>query len=278
MFWSLLKKTIIFKMGTKRFPVKLGLILLAAVIGTVFFNKYGMNSKAGSYPKVVINLGSYLFSKTEIFAGFTEKIKNFNHLAGENDKLKKDQNLIIGLQAKIDSLENENDFLRRSARITEKLKNQVIYAGIFNLNLAPEGYNVLLNKGVRDGISEGDIVMTVEGVLVGKIQKVMDNFSRVLFVSDPEFKITVKVIGSVTSGITRGALSEGIYLDYIVQADEIKEGDTIVSTGNDDFPPAMVVGSVDYVEISATQMFKKVRIHPAVKDVRLGRVLVVKMK
>ena len=265
-------------MGTKRFPVKLGLILLAAVIGTVFFNKYGMNSKAGSYPKVVINLGSYLFSKTEIFAGFTEKIKNFNHLAGENDKLKKDQNLIIGLQAKIDSLENENDFLRRSARITEKLKNQVIYAGIFNLNLAPEGYNVLLNKGVRDGISEGDIVMTVEGVLVGKIQKVMDNFSRVLFVSDPEFKITVKVIGSVTSGITRGALSEGIYLDYIVQADEIKEGDTIVSTGNDDFATAMVVGSVDYVEISATQMFKKVRIHPAVKDVRLGRVLVVKMK
>ncbi len=253
-------------------------LLAVAVLGAIFLNKYAMKGRQPSYPKSFVNLGSYLFTKIENFGGFIGKIENFNHLASENDKLKQDQELVVSLQAKIDNLENENDFLRRAASITKKLNYPVVYAGIFNLNLAPSGYNVLLNKGARDGVSEGDVVATAEGVLVGKIQTVMPNFSRVLFVSDPEFKVTSKVLSSGTSGIARGALSEGMYLDFVVQADDIKEGDRLVSTGNDQFPPALIVGAVDHVEVSATQMFKKIRIHPAVKDVQLGSILVIKMK
>ena len=248
----------------KRFPVKLGVILLVAVIGAIFLNKYIVKDGLTFYPKSFINLGSYLFTKAENFGG--------------NDKLKQDQEIIFGLKAKIDNLENENDFLRRTARIVQKLDYPIIYAGIFNLNLVPTGYNVLLNKGAQDGVSEGDVVITAEGLLVGKIQTVMQNFSRVLFVSDPEFKITAKVMSSGTAGIARGALNEGMYLDFVVQEDEIKDEDVLISTGNDLFPPALVVGSVDRVESNATQMFKKVRIRPAIENARLGRVLVIKMK
>ena len=262
----------------KRFPVKLGVILLAAVIGAIFLNKYVTKDRMVFYPKSFINFGSYLFMKAENLGGFMVKVENFNRLASENEKLKQDQEAVLGLKAKIDDLENENDFLRRAARISQKLDYPVVYAGIFNLNLVPNGYNVLLNKGAQDGVSEGDVVVTAEGILVGKIQKVMQNFSRVLFISDPEFKVTAKVVGSGTSGITRGVLSEGIYLDFVVQADEIKEGDVLVSTGDDQFPSALVIGSVDHVEANAIQMFKRVRVRPAIKDTQLGRVLVIKMK
>ena len=83
-------------------------------------------------------------------------------------------------------------------------------------------------------------------------------------------------MSSGTSGIARGALNEGMYLDFVVQEDEIKEEDMLMSTGNDLFPPALIIGSVDHIEANATQMFKKVRIRPAIKDVQLGRVLVIK--
>ena len=248
----------------KRSPIKLGIVLLAAVIGAIFLNKYFVKNQLGFYPKSFVNFGSYLFAEAENFGG--------------NDKLKQDQEMIGSLRAKIDDLENENDFLRRAIHVSQKFDHTIVYAGVFNLNLAPAGYNMLLNKGVEDGISEGDVVVTAEGVLVGNIQKVMQNFSRVLFVSDPEFKITAKVVGSETSGIARGALNEGIYLDFVVQEDEIKEKDMLISTGSDMFPPALVIGSVDYVESNTTQMLKKVRIRPAVKDAKLGRVLVIKMK
>lgn len=253
-------------------------ILLVAIIGAVFLNKYFIKDRLNVYPKSFINLSGDLFVRMENLGGFVGKIKNFNNLASENDKLRQDLKILDSLEAKIDDLESENDFLRRAGRISSRLDYPIVYAGIFNLNLAPTGYNVLLNKGAQDGISEGDVVITTEGVLVGKIEKVMQNFSRVLFVSDSEFKITAKVVGSDTSGIARGALNEGMYLDFIVQEDEIKEEDTLISTGSDLFPPALIIGSINHVEINATQMFKKVRIHPAVEDVQLGRVLVIKIK
>lgn len=262
----------------KRLPIKSGIILLVAVIGAVFLSRYVTKDQLIFYPKSLVNMSSYLFTKAENFGGFVEKIKNFNRLASENDKLKQNQKILLGLKAKVDNLENENDFLRHAVRISQEVDRPIIYAGIFNLNLAPAGYNVLLNKGIESGIFEGDVVLTAEGVLVGKIQKVMQNFSRVLFVSDPEFKITAKIMGSGTSGIAHGALNEGLYLDFVVQGDEIKEGDILISTGNDLFPPALIIGSVDHVEVNTTQMFKKVRVRPAVKDTRLGRVLVIKMR
>lgn len=262
----------------KRFPIKSGVILLVAVIGAIFLNKYATKDGLIFYPRTFINWGSYLFMKAENFGGFAEKVRNFNRLASENDKLKQDRELVFSLRAKIDNLENENVFLRSAVRVTQKLNYPVVYAGIFSLNFAPTGYNALLNKGARDGISEGDVVVTAEGILVGKVQKVMQNFSRVLFVSDSDFKVTAKVMGSGTAGIARGALNAGMYLDFVVQADEIKEEDVLISTGNDQFPPSLIIGSVDHVEANANQMFKNVRIHPAVKDIQLGRVLVIKIK
>ncbi len=274
----------------KKSPIKLGVILLVAVISAIFLNKHVFKDKLIFSSKHFINLTSYLFTKAENLGGFAGKVANFNRLASENNKLKKDQKIVFDLKAKIDNLENENSFLRQTAHISQKLDYPIVYAGIFNLNLSPTGYNTLLNKGVQNGISEGDAVITSEGILVGKIQKVMQNFSRVLFVSDPEFKITAKVISSVTftanggtpptavAGIARGALGDGMYLDFVVQGDEIKEEDVLISTGNDLFPPALVIGSVDHVEVNPTQIFKKVRIRPAIKDVQLGRVLVIKMR
>ncbi len=251
---------------------------MVAVIGAIFLSKYVFKERLASYPNSFVNSASYLFAKAENFGGFAGKIKNFNHLASENDKLKQDNMAMLSLRAKVDDLENENEFLRHAARVSQKLDYAVVYAGVFNLNLTSTGYNVLINKGIQDGISEGDIVITAEGVLVGKIDKVMPNFSRVLFVTDPEFKITAKVMSSGTSGIGRGALNEGMYLDFVSQEDEIKEEDLLISTGSDHFPPALIVGSVEHVEVNLSEVFKKVRIRPAVKGVKLSKVLVVKMK
>lgn len=262
---------------SKKLSIKSSIILLAAVVGAVFLSRYLTKDGLFFYPKFIANSAGYLFTKVENLGGFMEKIKNFSSLAEENDKLKQDIGSLLSLKAKVDNLEDENDFLRRAARISQKLDSQIIYAGVFNLNLAPAGYNVLLNKGVGEGISEGDIVITAEGILVGKINKVARNFSRVLFISDPEFKVTSKVINSDTTGIAKGALGDGMYLDFIVQEDEIKEGDLLISTGSDLFPPALIIGFVGHVEINTTQMFKKIRIRPAVEDVKLGRVLVIIM-
>ena len=62
----------------------------------------------------------------------------------------------------------------------------------------------------------------------------------------------------------------------IVQTDEIKEGDTIVSSGNDLFPAGLIVGMVRHVQANETQLFKGVSVTPAIDEITLGKVLVIK--
>src|SRR3989344_6372715 len=124
----------------KKSSVKLSVIVLAAVIGSIFFNKYVLKEKLIFYPKSFINSASYLFMKAEKFGSFAEKIKYFNRLASENDKLRQDQKTVLGVKARIDDIESENDFLRRAIHLSEKADYSIIYAGIFNLNFVPGGY------------------------------------------------------------------------------------------------------------------------------------------
>src|SRR3989344_7882030 len=98
-FWWLLKKMI----TSKQSSIKLLFILLVAVIGAIFLNKYVIKKSFVFYPKFFVNLSSSMFVKIENFGGFLEKIENFNRLASENDKLKQGTATMFKLEAEIDS-------------------------------------------------------------------------------------------------------------------------------------------------------------------------------
>lgn len=259
-----------------RVSVKPIIFLTVILIGAVFLNRYVLKFRMSFYPKPMVSMISYFYIKLEGLGGIIDNIENFNHLARENEDLKNSQKLLVSFKAQVDQLQTENEFLRKAINISQKEKRQVVDASVFNVNLGSDGYNVLLNKGSDEGISEGDVVVTAEGVLVGKIEKTEPSFSKVLFIFDSKFKITARVIGSNTAGIARGAFNEGMYLELVAQDDEIKEGDSLVSSGDDMFPPALVIGRVENIKSNQNELFKKVRIRPTVKDIQIAKVLVIK--
>lgn len=256
-----------------RSPLKLLLILIIGITFATFLKNHyqtGLLFDFGLTPK----FESYVFTKLEKFRNLILEVGKWRNLTKENEELiSKNRDLTLRL-AKCDDLVNENQFLRKSLNISTRFKQPVVYGSIFNLSLNPDGYNVLLNKGSNDGVSENGVVITSEGLLVGRVEKVFETYSRVLYISDPKFKVIAKIVNSNTAGIAKGALNEGMQFDLIVQGDEIKEGDMVISTGNDFFPPALIIGSVEHVQVNDIELFKKVRIRPAVKDLPVGRVLV----
>ena len=259
-----------------RSPLKLIALFILAAFIVFIMGVYTPLGRLQTIPRFAVNSLAALFGKFETFNKFADELRRFRSLADENNNLKEENLDLLSRLAKLDVLEQENDFLRRALDIEQEIGRDIIYAHVFNVNLGPDGYNVLLNKGARDGVNKDDIVITEHKALVGVIEEVSNNFSRVLFVFDPEFKITARVLGSATAGIAKGAYREGIYLDLIAKEDEIKEGDVLITTGDDMFPPALLVGSVVHVEVNESQMFKKVRVNPAVGEQRLGSVVVLK--
>jgi len=257
-------------------PLKPLVVLLLAAFIIFILGNYMPLGKLWTIPGFAVDSLSYLFGRFNSFHKFADQIRQWRSLSIQNEQLLKENSDLLAGLSKLDILEKENDFLRKTLDIKQQTGKGIVYAQVFNFNFGPGGYNLLINKGAIDGVVKDDVVITEEKVLVGVIDEISENFSRVLFLSDPKFKITAKVMGGITAGIAKGALTEGMYFDLIAKEDEIKEGDILISTGNDMFPSALIVGTVAHVEINESQTFKKVRIDPAPAIKYLNGVIIIK--
>ena len=257
--------------------IKILIFLFVLTVGLIIADRYFFDRKINNFGTEIIRRpASYVFAKLENAGFFFRSLINFKNIISENDNLKRENLSLLSQLADRNDLKSENEFLRKLLELPPRFNKNITYANIYQFQIGLDGYDVLINKGADDGITDGDIVVTEEGVLVGRIESVGLHFARVLVVSDTDFSVAAEVLNSETAGIARGALAQGLYFDLIVQDDPIKEGDIIVSSGMDLVPPALVVGTVSYVETRGTNVFKKVKISPAMGEVRIGRVLIIR--
>lgn len=253
------------------------ILLFSIVVAAIFADSYFLDRKLTHVGSAAVKKpASYFFAKLESAGFFLRGFIKIRDLTAENESLKRENSNLLSQLAGYENAKEENNFLRKALNIFPRFRNEVVYANIFYFQLGPDGYDVLLSKGAEDKVNENDAVITENGVLIGRIKKSYDNFAHVLVVNDPDFSVTAKVLNFSTAGIAKGALDKGLYLDLIVQSDPIKEGDVVVSSGMDFFPPALIVGTVSHVEANETDLFKKVKIKPAMEEVKIGRVLIIR--
>jgi rod shape-determining protein MreC len=190
-------------------------------------------------------------------------LAKWKELVAENKVFSVTAQQYVAAQAQIQTLQAENDTLRKSAGLSVRLKRKLVPAGIFDVSLMPDGYHALINKGFTDGVALNQAVISPEGSLVGIVAAVFPSSARVMLVSDPAFSATVRVLDGQTSGILRGALTNGLTLSLVTQSDHITEGDTLVTSGTDLIPAGLVVGTVRHVDNNDTQLFKGVAVNPS---------------
>lgn len=109
---------------------------------------------------------------------------------------------------------------------------------------SPFRQSVLLNVGARDGIKDG--WATMDGIgLVGRISGVGKQTSRVILLTDSNSKIPVTVQPSGQNTIMSGDNSDLPPLEFVEDADEVRPGDRVISSGDGGvFPAGLLVGTV----------------------------------
>lgn len=255
------------------------IFLLIFVIAGILVDKYFLGRNINSLSTAIIQKPvAYVFSAIENAGFFSRGLLKLKNIITENEHLKKENFILLSKIANSEDLKSENDFLKKALNISTRLNSEVAYANIYYFQLGLDGYDALLNKGANDGINEEDIIISEAGILIGRVEMVYPKFSRILVVNDPDFNVTARVLNSNTSGIVKGALDQGLYFDLIIQSDLIKEGDVVVSSGIDLILPNLIIGTVSHVETEDTELFKKVKIKPAMGEIKIGRVLVIKAK
>jgi len=255
--------------GSKFFRWLVVGVITLVTLNIVWFHWFQPHIAIGS------SWGTKLFSASGQLHNFTLAVAHWKDLVKENTDLKNKLQEEIANQASTAQLQRENDQLRNALGLASRTKKSVIPAGIYNVSLAPDGYTALVNKGTNDGVAVGDAVVGEHSILIGTIQSVFSTSSRVTLVSDPSFKVTALVLGGQAKSIAHGALDKGMALDLVVQSDEIKQGDTLVSSGDDMIPAGLVIGIVSQVGSNSAKLFKQVSVSPSAQFIT-GSVFILK--
>lgn len=241
-------------------------LFIAAIIlaGLMVLNIVALHAVRRQYSPGT-GMGASLFNIAGQAREWLGYVKQWKDLSAENTRLRDLVAHYVSATATIESLQTENDTLKKTAGLATRLKRHLLPAGIFDIFLAPDGYHALINKGSTSGVVAGQTVISSAGELIGRVAMVFSTSSRVMLVTDPAFSVTARVLNGQTSGIVHGALADGLNFDLITQADVISEGDTIVTTGDDMIPAGLIIGIVRRVENNDTQLFKKISINPSIQ-------------
>ncbi len=186
------------------------------------------------------------------------------------------------------AMEEENRKLKEELRLTERLKTLLQYrkearlnataAGIIAYNAARWTRTAVINKGSKDGIARDMAVISPLGI-VGRITDVTPTTATVLLNTDPRSNIEAMVERTRVRAIAEGNGKDGLILKYVRQLDDVKVGDTIITSGFSGlFPKGLVVGEVTAVKKGRDNFFNHVEVTPSVNFKTLEDVLVVLSK
>jgi rod shape-determining protein MreC len=197
-------------------------------------------------------------------------------LKARNDDL---EHTVAGLQVEIVRLrEIEQDYKRLSGLVNYSQDNPdqtLVTADVVGRDTSGYLRWVIINRGARDGIREGNPVISDLG-LVGQVQDVAANASWVRLAIDPSSTINARLQNSRAEGAISGQLQGGLLMDLIPQGVVIETGDLALTSGlGGNFPSGIVIGQVISVRKQAAELFQQADVRPTVDFARLQIVSVI---
>ena len=220
-------------------------------------------------------------------AGIT--VNQFTQAIAEIQRLRADN---AALRDQVDRLTLENVQLReatfaaqQAAKLNDVAKTlpfETVRANVIARDPSNLLATIVLAAGTDDGVRVGHVVVSDQG-LVGRVTEVGANYSKVLLLTDPSSTLSALVEGSRATGIVRGQYGDALIMEWILQTEKVKAGDTVVTAGlglgeelRSLYPKGLVVGKVVQLQNAEAAAYQRAIITPAVDLRRLETVLVLK--
>ncbi|OIP22743.1 rod shape-determining protein MreC [bacterium CG2_30_33_46] len=223
-----------------------------------------------TYPIVSFVNGFSLKTK-----GIGESIKDLRNLQNENKSLKDDIKELTLEISKLKEAKEENESLKKQLGFVKSVTYQTLAASVVTKDPSSFLRVVIINRGSKDGIKKNMPVIS-DGFLVGKIQEVNPDSSKVLLLSDSSFEVSGIIQGSKALGIIKGQIGSGIAMEMIPKDQTIKNGDTVVTSNLEtDVPEGLLVGKINEISTESSGLFQKASITPFVNINDIRNVIII---
>jgi rod shape-determining protein MreC len=165
-------------------------------------------------------------------------------LKSENDRLREDRARLLQWQAVARRLESENQALKGLLNFKPGPEASFLTARVIADAGGAFAHSIVLNIGERDGVENGQAVVTGEG-LVGRVAIVGGRSVRVLLITDLNSRIPVLVESTRTRAILAGNNTDQPRLIHLPPNARVPQGDRIVTSGHAGvFPPGIPIGVI----------------------------------
>lgn len=192
-------------------------------------------------------------------SNFLGGIKEFGSLKNKINNLELENYELITEIARLKNLEKENEILRKGLEIELQKEYNLAFGQIIGKDISQE--YILIDKGLRDGISKELPIITEEKILIGKIIEVYSRYSKVALLSgkDLSFDVIIKQENKEITAVAQGQGNSKIKLNFIPQEVEIYENDLVFTSYlGGIFPENLLIGKITNFKKSDTDPFQAV--------------------
>ncbi|MBA2307694.1 rod shape-determining protein MreC [Candidatus Dependentiae bacterium] len=234
-----MKKSVLFNIfliGLFLFGISRLIFLTGGSIESLF--SYGL------YP--FIELQSALVSGVK---RWTQEKRTYKDLL---NKLSSEQQRCQELQKELVEARSSNHYRKNTAELQEFLERYALkdaHIAFISFKHFDRSHFFIVDKGSRAGI-EKDMIAVYQSCLVGRVTEVYPLYSKVMLISDPLCKVAAVCSDTGAKGIYEGTGNlQRAVLGYVDPSDEVKVGDTVLSSGKGlIFPRGFGLGKVSQID------------------------------
>jgi len=256
-------------------------LLLVSSLFLITLDLRGVNLASGirSGVSTVISPVENLFTKVFSPVGnFASDVRNFGQSKKQIAELNKQIDLLKANQILDEDKVSQLNQLKNVLDLAGSGGYQVVAARVINRGSTETFKETMtIDVGSRSGITKNMTVISESG-LVGVVKSVTSNSSIVLLMSDPTFKVGVRIAGTQSIGVVSGQGGSTYLLQLLDATGEIKEGDALVargSAGDRPFVPGVPVGIVTNVSSNASSITQNADVESSANLEKISVVAVV---
>jgi rod shape-determining protein MreC len=262
----------------KYWTITLALLLILAALVMISYHAAKQDSDTGFFRKIVLEAAWPLESlKNRSLKALRESWDRYLFLIGleaENRRLRKENHLLENQLVRYREGYLEALRLQKILKLREQFDTTQVIAEVIDREQSPVFKSILIDKGTVHGLKVGLPVLSDQAI-AGRITECSWHISRIMLIVDVNSNVSVLLQRSRTHGVLQGAGAAGCRLKYVSKTEDVKVGDTVISSGlGGIFPKGIILGMVAAVDKKEGGFFQRIDVHPSVDFGKLEEVVV----
>ncbi|PIZ44085.1 hypothetical protein CO180_00430 [candidate division WWE3 bacterium CG_4_9_14_3_um_filter_41_6] len=234
-------------------------VFLFSVTLIAFDRVFGLDPLRNGIQRITAPVSFGLYTVGYTITDASTFVVSLPYVHKENILLLQNNDAMRAQLVRFSELERENQILRRELGVAGVRTSPKILARSMGIQEYGNDIVLIVDKGGDDSVVIGDIAI-VDDKLIGRVVQVLPSQAYVIPIVSVNSKIPayIQAEGSaVTNGLVVGKFNSRLVLSEILQADTVQKGDIVVSSGEGGlFPSGLVLGVVEEVESTGTEIFK----------------------